>query len=123
MKVEQIIKNLQQNGVELYVADGNTLKIRYDNGTLTQNDIERIRQHKAEIITLLSEKKPNRAQGYGCAACGNKIYRAIQSWETSNLPEPSSWTHNHRAVTYWHCESCGAVYELIGGSRGPKIIN
>ena len=115
MKAEQMVEVLLQNGIELNVIEGGTLKIRYDDGVLSQDDIERIRQHKSEIITLLSKKKkPTREKGYCCAACGNKIYHAIEAWETYELPEPSPWTHEHRAVTHWQCGGCGRVFHWIG---------
>ena len=123
MKAEQFIKNLQQNGVELHIIEGNALKVRYDNDTLSQNDIERIRQHKAEIISLLSKKKPTtRARGYGCVNCGNKIYQAVNSWEMSELPAGSPWSHEHRPIIAWQCEQCEAVDEIVNGSLEPHSL-
>ena len=63
------------------------------------------------------------AQGYGCAVCGNNTYQAISAWETKALPQISSWTHEHRHIVAWKCESCSSVYEIIGGSKGPEYIN
>ncbi len=68
-------------------------------------------------------KKPIKALGYGCAGCGNKIYQAIEVWETRDLLEPSEFKHEHIQVKHWQCEGCGAVFEIIGGSKGPQLIN
>ena len=124
MKAEQFIKNLQQNGVELYIIDGGSLRVRYDGDTLSQDDIERIRQHKAEIISLLFEKKQvTRARGYGCGACGNTIYQTVEAWEMSELPALSAWQYEHQIIVNWQCEGCGTVFEIIGGTAGPQILN
>ena len=70
--------------------------------------------------STFSEKK---ALGYGCSGCGNRIYKAVEAWETREILEPSEFKHEHIPVTHWQCEGCGAVFEMIGGSRGPQIIN
>ena len=67
--------------------------------------------------------KETKACGNGCAACGNKIYQAVEAWETKELPESSPWQHDHKPVTHWQCEGCGAVFKIIGGSKGPQPIN
>ena len=58
------------------------------------------------------EKKPTRAKGYGCSGCGNRIYQAT-----------APFTHEHKKVIHWQCEGCGAVFEIIGGTNGPQLIN
>jgi len=87
--------------------------------------------NQTETKSFLGEKlkgnqettQETRAKGYGCGACGNKIYQAVQTWEMSELPTGSPGTHEHRLVTHWQCEQCKAVYEIIGGSKEPQPIN
>ena len=100
------------------IPDGNKLRVR---GNLTDEDRELIRTHKQEIINRLTGQI--KARGYGCAGCGNKIYEAVQAWEISELPESAEFKHEHTLVINWQCEGCGAVFEMIGGSREPQIIN
>ncbi len=76
-------------------------------------DIEDI-EHRNENV---------KAIGYGCAGCGNRIYEVVQAWEISELPESSSWTHEHSSVVHWRCEWCDAVFEIISGSKGPQFLN
>ena len=64
-----------------------------------------------------------KAKGYGCAACGNRIYREVEAWEMSELPALSPWRYEHSVERYWRCERCGAVFQWIGGIAGPKFIN
>ena len=68
-------------------------------------------------------KTEKKAQGYGCAGCGNRIYGAIQAWEISELPESAEFKHEHIQVTHWRCEGCDAVFEIIGGSKGLQFLN
>ena len=68
------------------------------------------------------KKKPTKAKGYGCAGCSNKIYEAVQAWEISELPVSSPWKHKHTHVVHWKCENCKTIYEIIGGTRGPALI-
>ena len=66
--------------------------------------------------------KPTKARGYGCAECGSKIYQTIQAWKMNELDQSSSWQYEHRLVTAWKCEGCGAVFQIIGGTKGPQYI-
>ena len=117
------LKNLQHSGVNIWIEDGK-LKCKGPETALTAEVVTRLREIKPEIIQLLqTEKKPTRAKGFGCAGCGNCIYRAVEVWEIRELFEPSEYTHEHTPVTHWKCQGCGAVFEMIGGSRGPQIIN
>ena len=43
------------------------------------------------------------AKGYGCAGCGCKTYELIANG--------------------WQCENCKAFFEIIGGTKGPILIN
>jgi hypothetical protein len=83
-------------------------------------DDEEQKDKKQEIV---KEKTATKVSGYGCAGCGNKIYQAVEVWETREILEPSEFKHEHKPVTHWQCEGCGAVFEIIGGSKGPQIIN
>jgi len=69
-----------------------------------------------------SKTKPVKALGYGCAGCSNRIYQAIEAWQTSELPPSSPWEQEHTPVTHWKCQGCGAVFSIIGGTRGPVFI-
>ena len=123
MNPQQIISDLQSAGAKISV-DGDKIKLKAAKGTLSPVVIETIKKHKAEIISILQlQKQSTRAKGYGCAGCQNRIYEAVQAWEISELPESSSWTHEHSSVVHWRCEGCDAVFEIIGGSRGLQKIN
>ena len=76
-------------------------------------DIEDI-EHRNENI---------KAIGYGCAGCGNRMYQAVKRLEISEPTTSFTSTHEHKPMTHWKCEGCGAVFSIIGGSRGPVFIN
>ena len=120
MKPQKIIEDLQNAGIMVTVV-GDKLRLKADAGIPTAA-IETVKEHKAEIISILQAKKI-RATGYGCAGCGNRIYKAVEIWVTKEILEPFEFTHEHEPVTNWHCEGCGAVFLYIGGSKGPKLIN
>jgi hypothetical protein len=73
-------------------------------------------------LVNIQDNKPLRATGYGCGGCGNRIYQAVQAWEMSELPTSSPWTNEHTPVTHWQCQGCGAVFQIIGGSKGSQCI-
>jgi hypothetical protein len=75
-------------------------------------DIEDI-EHRNENV---------KAIGYGCAGCGNRIYQAVKGWEISEPSASFPWTYKHKSVTHWKCEGCAAVFSIIGGTRGPLLI-
>ena len=62
------------------------------------------------------------AQGYGCD-CGHNLYQQVDDFVEVSQPENTNWEHQYRLEKVWQCENCKAVYEIIGGSRGPQIIN
>ena len=68
-------------------------------------------------------KTEKKAQGYGCAGCGGKVYTKSEIWVSYMLPESSEWEQEHSLVMGWKCDKCGAEFQYIGGSRGPQIIN
>ena len=54
--------------------------------------------HKS-VFEDIGNKNKTKAMGFGCGRCSCKTY--IQ-------------------VAYgWQCEGCGAIFPIIGGSRGP----
>jgi hypothetical protein len=73
-------------------------------------------------VMNIQDYKPQKALGYGCAGCGNRIYEMVQAWEISELPASFPWKHEHTPVVHWQCENCKTIYEIIGGNRGPKLI-
>ena len=124
MSAVELLQELREAGVLLWV-DGNKLRCKGPEEVLTAEALNNLREIKTEVLQLLTKKKKlsNRATGYGCAGCGNKIYQVIQGWETKELPESSPWQYEHKPVVHWQCEQCSAVYELIGGSKGPQPLN
>ena len=68
-------------------------------------------------------KTEKKAQGYGCGKCGCKKYSAAEIWVSYMLPESAEWEQEHSLVMGWKCDQCGAVFQVIGGSKGPKLIN
>jgi len=121
MNAQSIVDDLQRSGINLFVV-GDKLRLKAD-AEIPPKTIETVKQHKAKIIRFLQEeKKSSRARGYGCDNCGSQTYMAVRAWETYKLPTTSEWKHEHRAALHWQCEGCGAIFSIIGGSRGPIII-
>ena len=120
MSAKAFIEELQGKGVSIWI-EGNVIKYKGPSEVLTPDILQTLKTKKQEI--LQAGKKPTRAKGYGCAGCGNKIYQAVEAWETSELPASAAFQHEHKPVTHWQCERCSAVYEIIGGSRGPQPSN
>ena len=121
MTAESIITYLQGVGAVLSVEDG-TLRIEAKKGTIKPDQVEQLKAHKAEIISLLQKPTTTRAKGYGCAGCGNRIYEAIGAWEISELPASLPWQYEHVPAIHWKCEGCGVVFQIIGGTLGPVLI-
>jgi hypothetical protein len=70
-----------------------------------------------------STSEKNKAQGYGCAGCGGRVYTQAEIWATTFLPIGADWEQEHSLVMGWKCDQCGSEYQYIGGSRGPQAIN
>ena len=51
----------------------------------------------------------------------NKPIRA-QVEEFIEESEDTNWEHQYRLSKVWQCENCKAIYEIIGGTRGPVFI-
>ena len=89
----------------------------------SQNTQNPPKKTSSEDIEDIEHKNKNvKAIGYGCAGCGNRIYQAVKVWDISELPASSPWTHEHKPITHWKCKGCGAVFSIIGGTRGPVLI-
>ena len=123
MTTANLLSDLQDQGVVLFVEDG-TLKIKAKKGIVQPDQVKQLKANKAEIINIIEAKnKPTKALSYGCAGCGNRVYLAVIVWGISELPTTSPWTHEHTPITHWKCKGCGAVFSIIGGSKGPQHIN
>jgi hypothetical protein len=121
MNPQKIIEDLQNAGI-MFTVVGDKLRLKAD-AKIPPAAIETVREHKAEIISILKTKnKPTRAKGYGCAGCQNRIYEAVQAWEISILPASFTWNYEHTSVVHWKCEGCGTIFQYIGGTRGPVLI-
>jgi hypothetical protein len=56
MSAEVMLEELRARGIELF-SDGNRLKYRCPSGAMTDNLRQAIREHKAKLITLLTERR------------------------------------------------------------------
>jgi len=150
-KAKIILNNLRTKGVQISVV-GNTLRLEADQGTISNDMRENIKEYKSGIITLLKQKhscekseesekrgvqtskeglislnslssqekiKIVMAQGYGCD-CGHNLYQQVE--EFIEEPEDTNWEHQYRLCKVWQCENCKTIYEIIGGTRGPVLI-
>ena len=130
MEPEIVLNQLEGIGLTLSVIEGSKIKVQ-PKQAITEEVRRLIRQHKNALLELLNTgnsprssetHKTVRAAGYGCGACGCKIYQAVVTWEFIELPETEPWEYGHRPTTHWQCENCKSIYEIIGGSRGPVLI-
>ena len=119
--VVDVLSEYESMNIKLWI-DGEQLRYRGPSDVLTPDVLDTLKQIKKQLMQYLSNR-PTKAKGYGCAGCGNRIYEVVQAWEISELPESSSWTHEHSSVVHWRCEGCDAVFEIIGGSKGPQFLN
>ena len=119
--VVDVLSEYESMNIKLWI-DGEQLRYRGPSDVLTPDVLDTLKQIKKQLMQFLSNR-PTRARGYGCAGCGNKIYEAVEVWETREILEPSEFKHEHKPAMRWQCEGCGAVFEIIGGSKGPQPIN
>ena len=61
------------------------------------------KNYRKTIQTLQNPSEKNLAMGYGCGKCNCKTYLQVDDG--------------------WQCKGCGAIFILIGGSKGPVYIN
>ena len=124
MSIGAFVKQLKQAGVRLWV-EGDKLRCKGPETALTEEVVIHLQEIKPEVMRLLAgdqRSQPQQVRGYGCAGCGNRIYRAVTVWEMLNLPETAEFKYEHKPVTNWQCENCKAIYEIIGGTRGPVLV-
>jgi len=72
-----------------------------------------------ELSSVGNQETTNKAKGYGCT-CGHNLYQHIE--EFIEEPADDNWEHQYRLCKVWQCENCKAVYEIIGGTKGPVLI-
>ena len=116
-----VLTEFESMNIKLWI-DGEQLRYRGPSDVLTPDILDTLKKIKKQLMQFLSNG-PNKAKGYGCAGCGNRIYEVVQAWEISELPASFTWNYEHTPVNHWKCEDCGAVFEIIGGSRGPQPLN
>ena len=115
-----VLTEFERMNIKLWI-DGEQLRYRGPSDVLTPDVLDTLKQIKKQLMQFLSNG-PAKAKGYGCAACGNKIYQAVRVWEISSLPEKSNFKFEHKQVTHWKCEGCDKIFQVIGGTKGPIII-
>ena len=67
-----------------------------------------------------AEENIKKAKGYGCA-CGHNFYNQVEDFVEK--PENNKWEHQYKLSKVWQCNNCKAIYEIIGGTKGPQFIN
>ena len=82
--------------------------------TVREGDTFQKKSEQKEI-----EHKTIKAKGYGCV-CGHNLYKQVE--EFIEEPEDTKWEHQYRLCKVWQCENCKEIYEIIGGTRGPVVV-
>ena len=67
-----------------------------------------------------AENKNIFAKGFGCH-CGSNLYRQIEDLVEFYSPD-DKWEHHYRLDKVWQCKNCKSIYEIIGGTKGPVLI-
>lgn len=124
MSPAEIIQAAMGDGVVVTVSPDGIIKAIGEQTAVNRWRLT-LRENKADLVRLLTGKeyKPTaRASTFGCGACGNMVYRQVTVWECTPLPPGGDWQYEHRPAVGWQCETCGAVFPIIGGSRGPVLL-
>ena len=151
-KAKIILNNLRTKGVQISVV-GNTLRLEADQGTISNDMRENIKEYKSGIITLLKQKhsceksEESEERGVQTSKEGLISLNSLSSQEKIKIvmaqgygcdcghnlyhqvenfveePEDDNWEHQYHLGKVWQCENCKATYEFIGGTRGPKVIH
>ena len=150
-KAKIILNNLRTKGVQISVV-GNTLRLEADQGTISNDMRENIKEYKSGIITLLKQKhsceksEESEERGVQTSKEGLISLNSLSSQEKIKIvmaqgygcdcghnlyhqvenfveePEDDNWEHQYRLSKVLQCENCKAIYELIVGTRGPVLI-
>jgi hypothetical protein len=150
-KAKIILNNLRTKGVQISVV-GNTLRLEADQGTISNDMRENIKEYKSGIITLLKQKhsceksEESEKRGVQTSKEGLISLNSLSSQEKIKIvmakgygcdcghnlyhqvedfieePEDANWEHHYRFSKVWQCENCKTIYEYIGGSKGPKEL-
>jgi len=96
MKVAEVLARLSDLGLKVKADGGQVLVAPAEK--VTPEVVELVTTHKQALLAAL-RPKPQRGVAYPCGRCGHRIYTRIESG--------------------WQCDSCLAVYEIIGGTLGP----
>ena len=72
-----------------------------------------------ELSSVGNQETTNKAKGYGCT-CGHNLYYQVEDFVEE--PADDNWEHQYRFCKVWQCENCEAIYEYIGGNKGPLLI-
>ena len=96
--------------------------------------LQKVQKPLFTVFTVLeggtSQKKPGHekveeklilAKGYGCE-CGHNLYQQVDDFVEVNQPEDAKWEHQYHHTKVWQCDNCKTIYEIIGGTRGPVLI-
>lgn len=102
-----IITTLADIGIRCQLIDG---RLNLTPSRLVTDEVKAmVKANREVIITALTQAetitalKQEQAKGYGCGRCGNKVYTAVTDG--------------------WQCDVCGMVFEVIGGTRGPRPLS
>ena len=121
METTIILNQLQEMGLHLSIIEGQKIKVA-PKQKITDEVRQMIMQHKIDLLKLLNKPpSPIRAKGYGCG-CGHNLYEQIEEIMKVDQPEDLEWKYLHRLAKVWQCENCKTIYEIIGGTRGPVLI-
>ena len=115
--VVDVLTEFERMNIKLWI-DGEQLRYRGPSDVLTPDVLDTLKQIKKQLMQYLSNV-PTKAQGYGCS-CGHNLYHQLEDFVEE--PADDNWEHQYRLCKVWQCENCKTIYEFIGGTRGPVLI-
>lgn len=95
-EAEEVLARLHDLGV-MVKAEGENVLVG-PAGRVTPEVKAVVTEHKQTLLEAL-RPRPQKGIGYGCSSCGRRVYTLI--------------------VAGWQCDHCRAIFEVIGGTRGP----
>ena len=114
-----VLTEFERMNVKLWI-DGEKLRYRGPSDVLTPDVLDTLKKIKKQLMQFLS--KTTKAKGYGCC-CGHNLYHQIEKFIEVDLSDDAQWKKEIRLSKVWQCENCKTIYEIIGGTKGPEIIN